>query len=159
MKYLKPNYIIIPLIVVLISTVAGMITDSGMRFYQLINVPSWSPSPSLIGFAWALIYILIIGSLLIIWNRFERDKRFKWIMAIFVLNGIFNFAWSWIFFGKNLILPATIDAGLIALTALILIIITWKRSKLVASLLIPYAGWTAFATYLTYTIYKLNPYI
>jgi len=37
-----------------------------------------------------------------------------------------------------------------------LMILIWPVSRLAAGLLIPYAGWVAFATYLSYIIWSLN---
>ena len=51
---------------------------------------------------------------------------------------------------------ATIDCLLVALTALALVIVSRKLSKVVPILLIPYVLWGFFATYLSYTIYSMN---
>jgi tryptophan-rich sensory protein len=42
------------------------------------------------------------------------------------------------------------------MSVLAIIAYAWPSSKLAAILLVPYAAWTAFATYLTWAIYRLN---
>ena len=73
-----------------------------------------------------------------------------------VVNGIVNAAWSYFFFSKHLLGFSVVDAGLIAITVLIMVIVVWPHSKLAALLLFPYLGWISFATYLTYVIFKMN---
>ncbi|PFH88569.1 tryptophan-rich sensory protein [Bacillus sp. AFS088145] len=45
---------------------------------------------------------------------------------------------------------------MLAVTAVLLIILTIPYSMLAAVLLIPYAVWTIFATYLSFNLYYLN---
>jgi len=77
-------------------------------------------------------------------------------MGAFVLNAVINVAWSALFFGNRLILPAVFDAGLLFLSVLLIMILAWPISWIASLLLIPYAGWVAFATALTWAIYQLN---
>jgi tryptophan-rich sensory protein len=103
-----------------------------------------------------MIYILSALSLITFINK-GRGKPFFWpVITLYIMNGIFNAAWSYIFFTKHLPGFAVIDAGLIWVTVLLLIICTWRYSSLAGILLIPYLGWVSFATFLTYVIYKMN---
>ncbi len=165
---MRLNYIIIPLITLGVSWFGSRLTSSGMDWYQTINLPAWTPSGSVIGLAWTIIFILGTISALIVWNKKDKDgiasspsalgndTGKKWIIALFLINAGLNLAWSWLFFNQHLIGPAVWEAGLLGLSVVILIILIWPFSKLAAWLLVPYGGWVTFATYLTYLIWNLN---
>lgn len=153
---IKPNYIIIPLITILVSVIGSFVTSRGMNWYKTIHLPEITPPGQFIGAVWTILFILATISALIVWNTAERTGNFKLIIGLFVINAFLNVLWSYMFFGAHWIGPAIIEAGLLCLSVIILVISIWPSSKLAASLLIPYAGWTAFATYLTYTIWQLN---
>lgn len=183
---MKPNYIIIPLIVLVTAILGGAITSYGMNhpigWYEMINKPAWTPAGSVIGTVWTILFILIAISVLIFWNGSasprqggaghrqgdpsspqlsfsERDSRFKLATIVFVLNAILNVLWSYVFFVKHFFSLAIYDAGALGLTVILLIFLIRPYSRKAAVLLMPYAIWVAFATYLTYAIYILNPII
>jgi benzodiazapine receptor len=181
---MRLNYIIIPLITLGVSWFGSRLTSSGMDWYQTINLPAWTPSGSVIGLAWTIIFILGTISALIVWNKKDKDGiasspaaprddigeerlaasrqaprndiRKKRIIVLFLVNAGLNLAWSWLFFEQHLLGPAVWEAGLLGLSVIVLIILIWPFSKLAAWLLVPYGGWVIFATYLTYLIWTLN---
>ncbi len=74
-----------------------------------------------------------------------------------LINYIVNQGFSYFqFTQKNLLVFASIDCLLVAVTTLILLLIAGKYSKASAWLLVPYLLWSAFATYLSFTIYTMN---
>jgi len=153
---MKINYIIIPLITVLVAVVGSWLTSGGMEWYGTINLPEWTPAGSVIGAVWTTIFILTTLSALIVWSRANRNRRFWWIIVIFLINAFLNVFWSFLFFSQHLIGPAIWEAGLLDASVIALIILIWPISRLASILLVPYAGWVAFATYLTYTVWLLN---
>lgn len=153
---IKANYVIIPLITVAVSVIGSWITDLGMDWYQILNIPSYTPSGSLIGAVWTVIFILSTISALLVWNFSKRNKRFWWIVGIFIANAFLNVFWSALFFGLNLIGVSIIEMIILEFTVLALIFLTWPISKPASILLFPYAGWVAFAAYLAYNIWKIN---
>jgi tryptophan-rich sensory protein len=138
--------------------IAGrMFTVRGVTdWYPEILKPSFTPPGSVIGIIWTVIYILSAVSLILFVNR-GREGPFFWpTIGIYVLNGIINAAWSYIFFTRHLIGLAVIDALLIALTVALMMVLAWPYSKASSLLLLPYFLWVSFASYLTYAIYLLN---
>lgn len=157
---MKLNYIIIPLITFLTALAGSLLTSRAMDWYKTINKPSWTPPGSLIGAVWTALFILGAISAMIVWNsslRSEQVGRFKWIVAVFILNAILNVLWSWLFFNQHMLGPAIFEAGLLGASVVVLVILIWPGSALAASLLIPYAAWVLFATFLTYKIWSLGP--
>jgi len=153
---LKLNYIIIPLIAIFVSVFGGQLVNSGMDWYQTIKLPSLAPAGSIIGMVWGAIFILCTIAALIIWNKFSRSNRFNLIITIFLINAFLNIFWNFLFFANQWLIAGIIEMIILEITTLILIFLIWPQSKLVASLLIPYALWVPFATYLATQIYLLN---
>jgi benzodiazapine receptor len=153
---MKLNYIIIPLITFLTALSGSLLTSRGMDWYKTIVKPSWTPAGSLIGTVWTILFILGAISALIVWNRLPHDNRFKWIIAVFIINAILNVGWSFLFFNQHLLLTAIFEAALLGASVVALVILIWPLSRLAASLLIPYAVWVLFATFLTYKVWSLN---
>jgi len=153
---LKLNYIIIPLIAIFVSVFGGQLVNSGMQWYQTIKLPSLAPAGSIIGMVWTVIFIFCTIAALIIWNKFPRSNRFNLIIAIFLINAFLNVFWNFLFFANQWLMAGIIEMIILEITTLILIFLIWPQSKLVASLLIPYALWVPFATYLATQIYLLN---
>jgi benzodiazapine receptor len=67
-----------------------------------------------------------------------------------------NAMWSYLFFGLNNLLLASLEIVLLLLIIYETFLIFKKVDKKASYLLIPYMLWVAFATILTITIYFLN---
>lgn len=156
----KANYILIPLFAFLVSYSGSMFTSTGMGWYAGINKPVWTPPGMIIGLVWTVIFILSALSALRVWNKkytkAERYNHILWIMILFIVNGILNIEWSFLFFYMHNIYFAAIEAGVLGLSVLALILVIWPVSRLASALLLPYLGWVSFATYLTYIVYTMN---
>ena len=156
------NFIIIPAFTVFVAVLGSTITSAGMEWYKTINLPSFTPPGSVIGMVWTVIFILSTASALIYWNihkpwgKVPRGSSFLVTIALFILNGLLNVAWSLLFFGQHNMIAAFFEAIVLDLTVIGLIILIWPRSKWASILLLPYALWTAFASFLTWNIYQLN---
>ena len=150
-------YLLPPVFYLLIALAGRQFTSAGIAtWYPSLQKPSFTPPGGIIGIIWTLIYIFSAASL-IQFLRAAKDKPlFALIIGLYILNGIINAAWSYIFFSRHLLMSAVIDAALIAFTVLIMILSVWQYSKLSALLLVPYFLWASFATFLSYTIFKLN---
>jgi len=150
------SVIIIAGFVILVAVVGSHYSVMNRDWYEALNKPSFQPPNWTFGVVWTALFILFAISLILIWNTQPHTKLHYVIMAAAVLNGILNVAWSALFFGNKLIFLAIYDAALLCLSVIFLILAAWPVSRLAGLLLIPYAIWTAFATYLTLTIYRLN---
>ncbi len=149
------HYILAPLFYFLVALSGSLFTATG-EWYQNLIKPSYTPPGSVIGTVWTVIYILTAISLIIYINHAKNTKGFRSVILLYIVNGIVNAAWSYLFFTKHLLGMAVIDAGLIWFTLLFIIIRAWHDSKLSCLLLFPYLGWVSFATYLTYVIFRMN---
>ena len=155
---MKINYIVIPLITVLVATLGSWFTSGGINsgWYSQITKPVWTPSGSFIGIVWTTIFVLSTISVLIVWNKAPHNSRFKLIIFVFIINAFLNVLWSFVFFQLHFLGLAVLEAIRLWTSVAILIFIIWSVSRLASILLLPYAAWVAFATYLAYMIWRLN---
>jgi len=151
------HYILVPLFYLAVALTGRLFTAQGVAtWYPTLIKPSYTPPGSFIGAAWTVIYILTAASLILYINRARGDGSVSRTVGVFVLNGIFNAAWSYIFFTRHMVGLAVADAAVIGLSVLVMMVLVWRRSIASSLLLLPYLAWTAFATFLNYEIYGLN---
>jgi len=67
-----------------------------------------------------------------------------------------NLLWSIFFFGLKSPLLALAEIGLLVITVIFTIIASFRISKTAGWLLLPYLAWISFASFLNFTIYRLN---
>lgn len=168
---MKLNYLIIPLAVIAVAAAGGWLTDTG-GWYQSLNFPAWMPPNFLFSIVWTVIFVLAAIAALIIFNIRPASGRRRAIMVGFIINGLLNVGWSYLFFVRHGLWAAVIEALWLSLSVVCLILLIWphheteeevygvarKKSlnRLAAALFLPYLVWSAFATYLTYAIWSLN---
>ncbi|MFF2878999.1 TspO/MBR family protein [Gottfriedia sp. NPDC057991] len=136
--------------------VSSILFPIDYEWYSHLNKPSYTPSGKTIGIIWAFLYSFISLSVCIIVSLGESFKKAKWFYILLIINYIFNQLFSYFQFKQKDLLMATIDCGLVFVTAILLTAIAYKHSKTSFVLLIPYSIWSLFATYLNYNIYLLN---
>lgn len=150
-------YVLIPLVTIAVSVIGSRFTASGMDgWYMSLSLPSIAPPGAFIGIAWTVIFILTTISALIVWRYHKPIKRFYAIWILFLVNAGLNVFWSFLFFNQQRIGGAVLEAAVLGLSVFGLIVLIWPISRVAASLLVPYAGWVTFATYLNYLIWQLN---
>lgn len=125
-------------------------------WYQQLIKPSWAPPSYLFGPVWSVLYLIIaITYSYTGWMFFNGKIRFM-VFLPFILNLIFNFAFTPIQFGLKNNLLATVDILLVLSTLIWLMIAIYPHAKWITYANIPYLGWVLFATILQITITYLN---
>lgn len=126
------------------------------NWYQKLIKPSWSPPAWLFGPVWTFLYILIAVSFGIVFYKVVT-KQLPFIVVLpFVLNLIFNFAFTPIQFGLKNNLLASIDIFLVLVTLVWAMMAIFPHLKWVTFIQTPYLLWVSFATVLQLTITFLN---
>jgi len=150
-------YILFPLFYLGIAMLGGYFTSLGVTtWYPAIAKPFYTPPGSFIGAVWTIIYTLSSISLILFVNAAQGKSLFWPVIGLYILNGILNALWSYIFFTKHMLFLAVLDAFFIWITVGLMIVYVWRYSILSGLLLFPYLLWVFFATFLTAMIYKLN---
>jgi tryptophan-rich sensory protein len=125
-------------------------------WYQQLIKPSWAPPAWVFGPVWTALYAIIAVSFGYVGFLFFKGKIPFLVMLPFILNLVFNFAFTPIQFGlKNNILAA-VDILLVLVTLVWLMVAIFPYARWVALVNIPYLAWVLFATTLQLTIIFLN---
>ena len=129
---------------------------STYNWYSQLVKPSWSPPSWLFGPVWTFLYVLIAISFgkvfLMTWQ-----KQIAFVVALpFILNLVFNFAFTPLQFGLKNNLLAAIDILLVLGTLIWAMAAIFPHARWIAYIQIPYLLWVSFATVLQLSITCLN---
>lgn len=129
--------------------------NSYQSYAELIK-PAWSPPAWLFGPVWSVLYTIIFISFGYVFYL-AYTKQIPYLVALpFILNLIFNAAFTPVQFGlKNLPLAAVVILLVLA-TLIWAMVVIWPYSRLVTYAQVPYLLWVSFATVLQLTITWLN---
>ena len=151
--------IIIPL---LVGGVSAFITKDAMMVFNTIKKPPLAPPGIAFPIAWSILYVLMgISSYLI--NELDVDKLNgekvalrKNLLIIYVLQLIFNFFWSIIFFKFSMYKFAFVWLVILWIMVFMFIKNAMKLNKTAAYLMVLYLLWMTFAGYLNIMISIFN---
>ena len=159
MKHIRQNWKTYAFWILLSEAVGGLsgwLTREGTNIYQsTVAQPPLSPLPLVFPIVWGILFALMGIGAARIYLAPPSGRRTR-ALAVFLLQLLFNFFWSIIFFNLQAYGFALI--WLIALWGLILwMILSFARVEKTAALLqIPYLLWVTFALYLNAGVWVLN---
>jgi len=130
--------------------------NNAFDWYSKLIRPSWAPPSWLFGPVWTILYLGIAVSFGSVFFK-AVTRQIPVIIAMpFVLNLVFNFAFSPIQFGLRNNLLAAVDILLVLLTIIWMFFWIWPHAKWVVWVNVPYLLWVSFATILQLTVTFLN---
>jgi tryptophan-rich sensory protein len=145
--------IALPLIV---GSVSGIATSGNITtWYATLNKPAFNPPNYLFGPVWTALYLMMGISLFMIWRSPPGDAR-NYALAIFAIQLVLNFGWSFIFFHFKQVGWAFFEIILVWISVLAMIIIFHRINKTAAFLQVPYLLWVSFASVLNGSVWWLN---
>lgn len=153
----KPKYFLWIMGVEGVGLLSGILSRRGTEFYEMTAIkPALTPPGILFPVVWSVLYALMGASAARIAAAPERRARSVGL-NIFVVQLIFNFFWSLLFFNAQAYGFSLL--WLLAIWILIvgMILLFGKVDKPAAALQIPYLLWVTFAAYLNWGVWKLNP--
>jgi translocator protein len=136
--------------------IGGASGDFNSSWYRALRKPRWQPSGGVIGAVWSLLYALIAVALGLLFQS-EAARRDRSLFALAGGQYLLNVAFTPLLTRARSLSLATLDCALLAAVVATLIRRAWPRHRLAATLLIPYAVWTGFATLLSLRLKLLNP--
>ncbi|AKI03140.1 TspO and MBR related protein [Hoeflea sp. IMCC20628] len=139
-------------VLVLATASSGAFFKPG-PWYRQLRRPSWTPPNWAFPVVWTILYIAIGVSGWLVWQA----GGIGIVMALWILQLIFNGAWSWLFFGRHRMDLAFIDICLLLIVILAYIAMASLISPLAALLFVPYAAWVITAAALNRAVWRLNP--
>jgi len=126
------------------------------NWYAHLIKPSFAPPSWLFGPVWTVLYILIAISFGAVFYKVVVGKL-PWIVGLpFLLNLIFNFAFTPLQFSLQNNYLAALDIILVLGTLIWSLLAIFPYMRFVAYINIPYLLWVSFATILQLTITYLN---
>lgn len=139
-----------------VGALSGWLSRSGMeRYTQTVTQPPLSPPSWLFPVVWTILYALMgIGAARV--SKTAPRKARSRGLNLFVIQLIFNFFWSLIFFNAQAYGLALI--WLLALWMLVLgmALAFYKVDPVSGWLQLPYLLWLTFAAYLNWGVLQLN---
>jgi tryptophan-rich sensory protein len=143
MKYILPLLVILTSV---IGSLANIYINSDDWYSELIKSPLNPPS-YIFGIVWPILYAIM---------AFVSFKIAEKISTLFIMQLIFNAAWSWLFFYFHAPVIALLDISILILLNQKILIILREESKLLFYLYLPYLIWLSFAAFLNASIIFLN---
>ena len=131
-------------------------TSSAAAWYAQLAKPFFAPPAWVFGPVWSVLYVVIAISFgFVLVQTLKRRLTFA-VLLPFILNLLFNAAYTPIQFGLRNNLLASIDILLVLGTLIWAMRVIWGRARWVALVNIPYLLWVGFATVLQLSITWLN---
>ncbi|MBX3381484.1 MAG: tryptophan-rich sensory protein [Phycisphaeraceae bacterium] len=124
-------------------------------WYTTLNKPSWNPPSWLFGPVWSLLYIMMAVAAWLVWRKGGWAAQ-RWPLSLFLVQWLLNALWTPLFFGMHQLGASLVEIVLLWLAIAATIHAFWRVSKPAGWLLVPYLAWVSFATFLNFTIWRLN---
>jgi len=138
MQEKKIKLVIAVILAAMIGSLASTQASSDL-WYLSLNKSELNPSSNVFGIVWPILYVLMMIS------AYLAHKK---IYGIFIIQLVFNAAWSWLFFRFKMPLISLIDIYLLIALNLYITTLMYRENKLAFILFIPYVLWISFASYL-----------
>tara|TARA_B100000212_G_scaffold25234_1_gene16738 strand:- start:1017 stop:1457 length:441 start_codon:yes stop_codon:yes gene_type:complete len=138
MQAKKITLVIAVILAAIIGSLASTQASSDL-WYLSLHKSDLNPPSYVFGIVWPILYVLMMIS------AYLAHKR---IYEIFIIQLVFNAAWSWLFFKFQMPLISLVDIYLLIALNLYITTLMYRENKLAFILFIPYVLWISFASYL-----------
>lgn len=124
-------------------------------WYETLERPAWTPPSWVFGPVWTVLYLLMAIAAWRVWDGFGF-ARARFELVFFLVHLIFNAAWTWLFFGLQLLVVSAIEIVVLWGMILTLVVLFWRRDWVAGVLLLPYLVWVTYAVTLNIGFAVLN---
>jgi len=145
-----------------ISEFAGIVgsvftTPSITTWYASLNKPALNPPSWVFAPVWTTLFLFMGVAAYLVWVRPNiKDRQRRTALTVFGVQLALNTLWSILFFGLHNPFAAFVEIIFMWLAILTTIILFHKISRAAAWLLVPYILWVTFASYLNFSLWRLN---
>jgi translocator protein len=138
------------------AVIGGVAADPGSAWYRSLRKPRWQPPPPAYALVWTPLYVTIAyAGARALTRALSRDR--SQLAGGLILDLAPTVAWTPLFLPAHRPRAALAEIACLDIANVLLIRQTWRADRTAAVLLLPYVGWTAFATALNAEIVRLNP--
>lgn len=136
--------------------IGSLFVRDSISWYRSLNRPFFAPPDWIFLPVWLILYTCMGIAAYLVWRKGVKKLEVRSALEVFLLQLIFNTAWTVVFFGLH-----SVAAGLLVIAVLWLAIFLTvdefrKISPLAAFLLLPYLIWVGFAFLLNASILLLE---
>lgn len=140
-----------------VGALGAVASINAAAFYAQLQRPAWAPPASVFGPVWTTLYALMGVAAWLVWRVPPEAPGRRGALALFAAQLAVNALWSWLFFAWHRGGAAFADV-LLLLALIAATIAAFRRVRpLAAALLLPYLAWVAFASALTWAVWRANP--
>jgi translocator protein len=143
----------------LVSFIGSIATMQSIQgWYQALAKPAWNPPQWLFGPVWTILYGMMGVAAWLVWRTPAEEARAsrKVALLLFGIQLALNGLWSWIFFGWRELQWAFVEILVLLAFIVATTVMFAKINRVAAWLMVPYIAWVAFASVLTFEIWRLN---
>ncbi|MEO1328376.1 MAG: TspO/MBR family protein [Pseudomonadota bacterium] len=126
------------------------------RWYETLDKPDWRPPNWAFGPVWMVLYVCIAVAGWRVWSAVGFSGA-PLAFAVYALNLVLNFLWSYLFFGLRRMRLALFEMAAMWLTILALIGLFAPVDGIAAGLMVPYLLWVSAAFALNLSLLRRNP--
>ena len=139
------------------GAIGALATSTSLStWYEHLKKPALAPSGRIISRVWIVLYVLMGISAYLISRRESDHAGAKGALSLYRFQLMLNVLWSWAFFYLRSPLAGLAVISFLWLSILATIVKFRKISAAAAILLVPYLLWVSFATYLNYSLWRMN---
>ncbi|MBS1850217.1 MAG: tryptophan-rich sensory protein [Acidobacteria bacterium] len=154
------SWAVLGLFLVICFSAAGLgavFTASSVKtWYQLLRKPSLTPPDWVFGPVWTVLYFLMALSAWLVWRNAGWSAA-RAAFLLFFLQIICNVIWSGLFFGMRRPGLAYLDVLVLLSTIIATAMVFRVFSSTAFCLMLIYAAWVGFASFLNFEVWRLNP--
>jgi benzodiazapine receptor len=137
------------LLVLIYAFGSGFWVSSSPEWYSSLKRPPWQPPSSLFGIIWPYNFVVLGIASYQVSKSLTRIENVSWLV-FFGLSVVAALTWAYQFYVPHNFTLATISLGLTALLTLPVLFLTFKASRVMGLLLIPYQIWVIIAATLAW---------
>ncbi|MEI6234754.1 MAG: TspO/MBR family protein [Planctomycetota bacterium] len=153
--YRKPLALCAWLLLCFAAAATGAFTSIG-AWYAGIRKPEWNPPAWVFGPVWTVLYCMMAVAAWMVWCDGGWKKQMK-PLSLFCVQLALNALWTPLFFGMHRPDLALLDILAMWVAIVLTLLAFWRVKARAGMLLIPYLAWVSFATFLNFTLWRLNP--
>lgn len=125
-------------------------------WYRELTRPEFTPPDSAFPIVWPLLFTLMAVAAWLVWLRRGENPFVNKGLIWYCVQLMFNFAWSFLFFGLQSPGAALFEIFLLLAAIILTTWYFWKVDVKAAILMTPYILWVGYATVLNAAIVVLN---
>lgn len=140
------------LLLVALAAASGAMFEPG-AWYEALRKPPLNPPNWIFAPVWTLLYLGIAVAGWLVWRKGAATTvPLGFWLAQLALNAL----WSYLFFGINQTGLALVEIVVLLVMVVSTAVAFLRIDSVAGALMIPYAAWVSFATYLNAGIWYLN---